>query len=145
MSLVPCRILVNISTQKLETPMKLHGRNLIAGEAINGTAEYFTARGDLARFEQATETEVGLAFEAAEKAFQEFRRTSAVRRAAFLERIGEEIELLGDDLLGTANTETALPITERLVGERGRTVNQLRTFAALIREGSWIDARIDRG
>jgi alpha-ketoglutaric semialdehyde dehydrogenase len=125
--------------------MKLHGRNVIAGEAINGTSEYFTARGDLARFEEATDAQVGLAFEAAEKAFQEFRRTSAVRRAAFLELIGEEIELLGDDLLATANTETALPIAERLVGERARTVNQLRMFATLIREGSWIDARIDRG
>jgi NADP-dependent aldehyde dehydrogenase len=31
----------------------------------------------------------------------------------------------------------------RLTGERGRTVNQLKQFAALLREGSWADARID--
>jgi NADP-dependent aldehyde dehydrogenase len=125
--------------------MKLHGKNVIAGEAIGADDGYLTARGDLAKFDEATEAHVDQAFEAAENAFQEFRRASAVRRATFLERIAEEIELLGDDLLVTANIETSLPIGERLVGERGRTVNQLKMFAALIREGSWVDARIDRG
>ena len=42
-----------------------------------------------------------------------------------------------------AHAETALP-TQRLAGERARTANQLRMFAALVREGSWVDARIDR-
>jgi 2,5-dioxopentanoate dehydrogenase len=125
--------------------MKLHGKNVIAGEAISAADGYLIARGDLANFEEATQVQVDLAFEAAEKAFHEFRRASAVRRAAFLERIAEGIELLGDDLLTTANVETALPVAERLVGERARTVNQLKMFAALIREGSWVDARIDRG
>jgi 2,5-dioxopentanoate dehydrogenase len=37
-----------------------------------------------------------------------------------------------------------LPVAERLAGERVRTVNQLRLFATLIRDGSWVDARIDR-
>ncbi len=40
--------------------------------------------------------------------------------------------------------ETALP-RGRLVGERGRTVNQLRMFAAVVRDGGYLDARIDRG
>jgi len=125
--------------------MKLHGKNVIAGEAISAADGYLTARGDLAKFEEATEAQVDLAFAAAENAFHEFRRTSAVRRAAFLERISEEIESLGDDLLTAANIETSLPIAERLAGERARTVNQLKMFATLIREGSWVDARIDRG
>ena len=43
-----------------------------------------------------------------------------------------------------AHAETALPVAERLTGERGRTVKQLRMFAELAREGSWVDARIDR-
>ena len=29
------------------------------------------------------------------------------------------------------------------MGERARTVNQLRMFAAVAREGSWIEASID--
>ena len=124
--------------------MELHGKNIIAGESITSTAGHFTARGEITRFEQATESHINLALEAAEKAFHEYRKTSPVERAAFLERIGAEIEALGDELLAAANTETALPIAERLAGERGRTVNQLRMFAELIREGSWVDARIDR-
>jgi NADP-dependent aldehyde dehydrogenase len=38
--------------------------------------------------------------------------------------------------------ETGLP-RARLEGERGRTVNQLRLFARVVRDGEWLDARID--
>jgi 2,5-dioxopentanoate dehydrogenase len=38
--------------------------------------------------------------------------------------------------------ETALP-EARIKGERMRTVNQLKLFASVVREGSWVDARID--
>jgi 2,5-dioxopentanoate dehydrogenase len=95
-------------------------------------------------FEEATEETIHAAFDAAEKAFHNFRHTPPEQRAGFLECIGEEIEALGDNLLTTASVETGLPVAERLVGERARTVNQLRLFATLIREGSWVDARIDR-
>ena len=79
----------------------------------------------------------------ADSAFPVYRGLSAEQRAAFLERIADEIVALGDALLERANQETALPLA-RLTGERGRTVNQLKMFAALVREGSWVDARIDR-
>ncbi|HWB54401.1 MAG TPA: aldehyde dehydrogenase (NADP(+)), partial [Tepidisphaeraceae bacterium] len=36
----------------------------------------------------------------------------------------------------------ALP-RPRVTGERGRTVNQMKMFAAIVREGSWVDAAID--
>lgn len=78
----------------------------------------------------------------AEEAFTIYRRTSAEDRAAFLERVAEEIATLGDELLQRAQQETGLPI-DRLTGERARTIGQLKLFASLIREGSWIDARID--
>jgi NADP-dependent aldehyde dehydrogenase len=124
--------------------MELHGKNIIAGKPIDSSSRAsFTARGQLARFDEATEADISLAFEAAEYAFNDFRQTSAERRAVFLERIGQEIEELGDDLLRTAGIETALPIAERLVRERVRTINQFRMFADVIREGSWVDARID--
>lgn len=61
---------------------------------------------------------------------------------AFLNRIGDEINSLGDNLISVCHEETALP-PARLTGERARTVNQLRLFAELVHEGSWIDARID--
>ena len=79
---------------------------------------------------------------AADAAGARYRETSAGDRAKFLETIASEIEALGDTLLQTASRETALPLA-RLTGERARTTNQLRMFAALIREGSWRDARID--
>jgi NADP-dependent aldehyde dehydrogenase len=131
--------------------MNLHGRNIIACGTIDGPAgtagkatDFFTARGSAIQFEEANERHIQAAFEAAAKDFEAFRRITRDQRAAFLEQIGEEILSLGDDLLATANAETALPITGRLVAERGRTVNQLKMFAALVREGSWVDARIDR-
>jgi acyl-CoA reductase-like NAD-dependent aldehyde dehydrogenase len=62
--------------------------------------------------------------------------------AGFLERIGEMIVAAGEKLIITCAEETALSV-DRLVGERARTVNQLKMFADRIREGSWVDARID--
>ena len=124
--------------------MERHGKNIIACEAVSGDGERFGSRLAGAQFEEATAAQVDRAAEAAEAAFDAYRRVPAAERALFLERIGAEIEALGDELLATANQETSLPIAERLAGERGRTVNQLRMFAELIREGSWVEARIDR-
>lgn len=75
-------------------------------------------------------------------AFDHFRETTDEQRAVFLETIAEEIVALGDSLIQRAMAETSLPRL-RLEGERGRTVNQLKLFAELLREGSWRDVRID--
>ena len=75
-------------------------------------------------------------------AFSSYRKKDSAAIAAFLEQIAEEIMNLGDQLLTVCNQETGLPIG-RLQGERGRTVNQLKLFATVVREGSWVDARID--
>ncbi|HEX6565646.1 MAG TPA: hypothetical protein VF020_15255, partial [Chthoniobacterales bacterium] len=71
-----------------------------------------------------------------------YQAPAATERAAFLRKIGEEIDALGEELLTVCAEETGLG-RDRLAGERARTVNQLRMFANLIEEGSWIDARID--
>jgi NADP-dependent aldehyde dehydrogenase len=63
-------------------------------------------------------------------------------RAKFLRAIADNIEALGDALLQRASLETALPTT-RFQGERARTCMQLRMFADLLDEGSWVDASID--
>jgi NADP-dependent aldehyde dehydrogenase len=49
---------------------------------------------------------------------------------------------LGDVLIKRCMAETALP-EARLMGERGRTITQLKLFASVLREGSWVEARID--
>lgn len=79
---------------------------------------------------------------AAQEAFLSYRKTSGRDRAAFLRAIAMEIETLGDALIETASRESRLPAA-RITGERGRTTSQLRMFADLLDEGSWVDARID--
>ena len=75
-------------------------------------------------------------------AFDAYRATAPAARAAFLERIAQNILDIGDELIVRAMQESGLP-RARLEGERGRTVGQLRLFATTVREGSWMDLRID--
>jgi 2,5-dioxopentanoate dehydrogenase len=93
-------------------------------------------------FHEATGNEVDFAVKQASEAFQVYRDKSGKDKADFLESIAEEILATGDDLIKRCMEETGLP-EARLVGERGRTVNQLKLFAQLVREGSWVDARVD--
>ena len=120
----------------------LTGKNLIAGKASDSADGRFTAGGALAEFEEASLGHVDDALRAAEHASHDYRRLPAEARAAFLDRIADELEG-ADGLLDAAHRETALP-PERLAAERGRTASQLRMFANLVRDGSWVDARIDR-
>jgi alpha-ketoglutaric semialdehyde dehydrogenase len=82
------------------------------------------------------------AVKSAEEAFLDYRRAEPNARAGLLDAIADEIVAAGDELLATADSETALGLP-RLTSERGRTVNQLRLFATVVREGSWVDARLD--
>jgi 2,5-dioxopentanoate dehydrogenase len=75
-------------------------------------------------------------------AFDAYRETGLEERARFLEAIAVELLALGDALIERACAETGLP-RGRIEGERGRTVGQLRLFASVVREGSWLEARID--
>jgi 2,5-dioxopentanoate dehydrogenase len=93
-------------------------------------------------FYEATPQEVGKAIELAQQAFTLYRKKTPQEKAAFLEQIAEEIIALGDSLIKRCMMETALP-EARLLGERGRTTGQLKLFAQVVKEGSWIDARID--
>ena len=78
----------------------------------------------------------------AERAFKIYRKAASSKRAMFLGAIANHIENLGDSLIQVVHEETNLP-KGRLEGERGRTCNQLRMFASLVEEGSWVDAVID--
>ncbi|TVV74157.1 aldehyde dehydrogenase (NADP(+)) [Sphingomonas solaris] len=86
--------------------------------------------------------DVAAACAAAEAAFDIYRATDRATRAAFLDRIGDEIVTIGDVLIETAVRESGLP-RARLEGERGRTVGQLRLFADVVRRGEWLGLRID--
>jgi NADP-dependent aldehyde dehydrogenase len=129
--------------------MQLHGQNLIGSSLSKGAGTTYRGvdpmMGDELEpaFFEAADADVDRAMNLAGGAFDAYRRHAPADRARFLREIAIEIEKLGDELIDRANRETALG-TERLRGERGRTVTQLRTFADLIEEGSWVGARIDR-
>lgn len=83
------------------------------------------------------------AWEACE-AFLSYAQTTPEQRSRFLEKCADNIAGLGDELVQIASAETGLAVP-RIAGERDRTVNQFRFFAAVVREGSWVDAVIDHG
>ena len=128
--------------------MELTGAQYIGSNTSNSGKETFAgidprSGEDLPiSYHEATNEEVDQAADLASQAFTEYQDKSPGERADFLDAIAEEIELLGHPLLQQAESETSLPFP-RLEGERGRTMNQLRLFAEVLREGSWVDARID--
>lgn len=93
-------------------------------------------------FAEAGADDVAAACSLAAEAFPSLRDLTPDARATFLESVAEEIVALGDALIVRAMAESGLP-GARLEGERGRTVGQLRLFAAVLREGSWLDVTID--
>src|SRR5271170_5179524 len=93
-------------------------------------------------FHSATAEEVNLAVALAAEASLEFGRLSGAKKAEFLETIASRIEAQTESLVTRANQESALP-PARLQSETGRTCTQIRMFAKVVREGSWVTARID--
>lgn len=93
-------------------------------------------------FYEAATQEINESVDLAWQAFWKYRDIEGVERAKFLRSIADNIEALGDELIEVYCQETGLP-EGRAKGERGRTCFQLRTFADLIEEGSWVNATID--
>lgn len=93
-------------------------------------------------FTEATQEEITEAIDLASEAFKEFKKSSGKQKATFLNTIADEILGLDDELVKAYCSETGLP-EGRAKGERGRTIFQLRSFAELVGEGSWVDASID--
>lgn len=94
-------------------------------------------------FIPATGEEVDLAVRLAAQAFAAYSRTTGRERGAFLRAIAAKIESISPEIVERAQQETALP-QARLQGETARTCAQLRLFAEVAEEGSWVSARIDR-
>jgi alpha-ketoglutaric semialdehyde dehydrogenase len=94
------------------------------------------------QYHSANEVEVEQAVQLAAAAFESYSRTSGVDRGKLLRTIAANIEALGDTLITRTTQETGLP-EGRIRSETGRTCGQLRLFASVVEEGSWVDARID--
>jgi alpha-ketoglutaric semialdehyde dehydrogenase len=128
---------------------EISGRSLIGFGQGSGTGEHFqgmeptTGMNLEPRFGSATSEEIESAVHLAAKAFATYGRTPGHERGAFLRKIAANIEMIAADVVERAGRETALP-QARLQGEVARTCGQLRLFAQVAEEGSWVNARIDR-
>ena len=132
----------------MDTPIGLTGQLLIGSGATPGNQATFKG------IDPATGSELEPAYAGASKAdleracalassaFDTYRETSLEARAKFLEKIAENILAIGEPLIVRAMQESGLP-RARLEGERGRTMNQLKLFAEVVRDGSWLEARVD--
>lgn len=107
-----------------------HGVNPATGESLQPV------------YHGAGAQEIDEAVRLAAAASADLARRSGAERAALLRAIAEELENARADFERLVPLETALPAA-RASGELGRTTGQLRLFAELVEEGSWIDARID--
>lgn len=94
------------------------------------------------RYHAADPADVERACRLAAEAFPAFAAQPTSRRAQFLRAIATELEARTEDFVQRMPLETGLP-EARVRGELARTCGQLRLFAALVEEGSWVDARID--
>ena len=90
----------------------------------------------------ASEDEVNLACSLAEQASLQLAELGGKAKAEFLNTLADGLEEAVDSLVEIMTLETGLP-EPRVRAETGRTCGQLRMFANLLKDGDWVDARID--
>ena len=128
--------------------LELKGTSMIGFTRGGNSGNKFTAfdpsTGDAVEpnFHSAAVDELEHAVSLAADAHFKYGNLSQRKRGKFLRRVADNIEAIGDTLIERASLETSLP-NGRFVGERARTCGQLRAFADLLDEGSWVDARVD--
>jgi alpha-ketoglutaric semialdehyde dehydrogenase len=124
------------------------GELLIGRRAVRGAGadiQPFTASSGTPltpAFPAADKTQVDEACRLAEAAFDTFRETTPEVRAKLLESIADKLIAAKDEIVERAMQEAGLP-RPRIEGELGRTAGQLRLFAGVLRDGSYLDVRID--
>src|SRR5271155_1809807 len=129
--------------------MNILGKSLIGGREGTHSGDSFRAwnpaTGETLEpaFHSATKEEVDRAAQLAADAFPVYSQLRHAEKAALLKSMASHIEAITDPIVERAHLETALP-RPRLQSETARTCNQLRLFATVIEEGSWVMARIDR-
>src|SRR4051812_38954011 len=135
-------------TATMPDTSRLTGQMLIAGSPVRGSGTPIhgfnpsTGQELEPAYPYGDQSHVDAACSAAAEAFAVYRSTTSDQRAQFLKAIAANIEAIGEDVIARAVAESGLP-EARITGEVGRTTGQLRLFAGVLREGSWIGARID--
>jgi len=126
-----------------------HGLSLIGAERAKPSASTFQAMNPSTgseldgTFHVASTDDVVRAAEKARTAFASYRSMSGKDRGRFLRAIADELEASRALIVARMPLETALP-EGRANGELGRTIGQLRMFAGVVEEGSWVDARLEQ-
>src|SRR5258708_8929528 len=135
-------------TNRIRTIMEISGDLLIGKHTVRGTngsikgIDAATGEALAPAFGGATLEQLEQACALAGQASDIYRELPLETRAKFLETIAQNILDIGDVLIERCVTESGLP-RGRIEGERGRTVGQLRMFAAVVREGDFLGVRID--
>ncbi len=80
--------------------------------------------------------------DAAQAAFARTADAPATDRAAWLRAVADALDAHVEELVAIADEESHLGVP-RLTGEVARTTGQLRMFAAVVEEGSYLEAIID--
>lgn len=129
----------------MQNQFKQH--SVINGEWIEGKGETFqswdpSANKPLNEVASCTVEEVNQALVAAVAAKAELDQKTSAQKSLFLNTLADEIDALKSQFIPVTMAETGLP-EARLLGETGRTCGQLRSFAELVKEGSWLQASID--
>ena len=128
--------------------MNLQGHSIIGNASAAGTGKAAHATNPATGeslspdYLEVSEAQANEAVAKAAAAFPIYRKSSSADRATFLRTIAEQIEARGDELAERGPLETGLP-KGRIRMETGRTCGQLRLFASVAEDGSWVDARID--
>jgi NADP-dependent aldehyde dehydrogenase len=124
------------------------GKNLIGYTLSANSDKTFAGQGGSVKeissvvFHEAGFNEIHQAVSKADIAFSTYRNFSAEKKIAFFENIALQLAASKDSIIKVTNQETHLPVN-RLEGEMQRTINQVKLFANLLREGSWVNAIID--
>jgi NADP-dependent aldehyde dehydrogenase len=128
--------------------LELTGLSLIAGRDADRHGESFRAyqpadgRAIDPCYCSASDQELDESVAKAAAAAPVLAASAGAERATLLRAMADGMDRAADAIVERAHLETALP-RPRLTGEVARTSNQLRLFAEVAAEGSWVMARID--
>ena len=126
----------------------------LTGTLFIGAANVAATRGTMRALDPSTDTEIEPPFalggpeevdraaRLADDAFDSYNHTTPHARAAFLERIADNLDALRGELAQRASLETGLPVAG-LELEAAKTATQFRQFAQVVRSGNFRRATID--
>src|SRR5690625_3395388 len=127
----------------------LKGQSIIAGKHVAGAGGkvhgHNPATGEILEtgYTLIDDSQLKNATTAAAEAYASYSSLDPLTHASFLQTIAGNIEKVGEQITERVMGETGLP-EARANGERGRTVNQLRLFAKVVRQGDFRGVRWDQ-